>query len=119
MKVFISIPMRDRTHEEIRSEMDSIMESLRAHLHPITVEQIDSLVECPRSKNEGVACLGKSISLMSEADLIVFAPGWSNSRGCAIEYEVALEYHIDFIFSGPEKMIETQIESLNLKEETP
>ena len=38
--------------------------------------------------------LGKSISLMSEADLVVFAPGWENARGCRIEHEVAKEYGI-------------------------
>ena len=29
---------------------------------------------------------------MSEADAVVFMPGWENARGCRIEHEIALEY---------------------------
>ncbi len=37
-------------------------------------------------------CLGKSISYMSQADIVYMAIGWESSRGCIIEHRAAQEY---------------------------
>lgn len=42
--------------------------------------------------------LGRSIQLLSEADIAYFAPGWSKARGCRIEYMSAFDYGIDTFF---------------------
>ena len=47
--------------------------------------------------NISVAYLGKSISLMAEADVVYFGGDWKKARGCRIEYEVAKEYAMDII----------------------
>ena len=67
-KVFISQPMKDRTDEEIMQERNKIM----AKWTNKSVEFIDSFF-CEPGKNS-TELLGKSIFLMGEADLVVFAP---------------------------------------------
>ena len=42
--------------------------------------------------------LGRSIQLLSEADIAYFAPGWSKARGCRIEYMCASDYGIETFF---------------------
>lgn len=87
-KIFISQPMKGRTDEEIMQERADIM----AKWTNKSVEFIDSFFYEP-GKNF-TDSLGKSISLMSDADLVVFAPGWENARGCRIEHQVARDYGI-------------------------
>lgn len=36
--------------------------------------------------------LAKSIEVMSDADIVLFMPGWEKAKGCIIEHEVALKY---------------------------
>ena len=88
-KIFISQPMKDRTAEEIMQERDDIM----AKWTNKSVVFIDSYFGVGVSKNP-VDSIGKSISLMSDADLVVFAPGWENARGCKVEHQVAGYYGI-------------------------
>lgn len=87
-KIFISQPMKGRTDEEIMQERKDIM----AKWTNKPVEFIDSFF-CEPGKNS-TDSLGKSISLMGEADLAVFAQGWQNARGCRIEHQVARDYGI-------------------------
>ena len=91
-KIFISQPMKNRTAEEIMQERNKIM----AKWTNASVEFIDSFSREP-GKNS-TDSLGKSISLMSDADLVVFAPGWENTRGCRIEHEVAKKYGIQIAY---------------------
>lgn len=41
--------------------------------------------------------IGKSIELLSSADLVYFSKGWENARGCRIEHACAVEYMLDRI----------------------
>lgn len=91
-KIFISQPMKDRTSEEIMQERDEIM----AKWTNKSVEFIDSFF-CEPGKNS-TDSLGKSISLMSDADLVVFAPGWENARECKVEHQVAGYYGISISY---------------------
>ena len=34
---------------------------------------------------------------MAQADIVVVAPGWTDSRGCVIEVQCAIEYGINEI----------------------
>ena len=91
-KIFISQPMKNRTAEEITQERNKIA----AKWANASVEFINSFFRKP-GKNS-IDSLGKSISLMGEADLVVFAPGWENARGCRIEHEVARKYGIQIAY---------------------
>lgn len=42
-------------------------------------------------------CLGDCIKKMSEANIVVFAPGWDKSRGCRVEHQCAVEYQLSTI----------------------
>lgn len=48
-------------------------------------------------QNERVWCLGDSIKLMQDADLVVFAWNWGASRGCPVEMEVCKQYDIPYL----------------------
>ena len=91
-KIFISQPMKGRTDEEIMQERNRIM----AKWTNKSFEFIDSFF-CEPGKNS-TDSLGKSISLMGEADLVVFAPGWEDARGCRIEHQVARDYGIPIAY---------------------
>lgn len=93
LKIFISQPMRGKTTDDIVQERNKIV----ARWEGKPVEFIDSYFSAGASKNP-TDSLGKSISLMSEADLVVFAPGWEDARGCRIEHEVAKEYGIQITY---------------------
>ena len=45
-----------------------------------------------------VCFLAKSLEKMSQCNIVYFAKGWENARGCKIEHEVALQYGLDIIY---------------------
>lgn len=99
-KIFISQPMKGRTEEEIMQERNRITTRWRneiAKWEGKSIEVIGSYFGAGVSKNP-TDSLGKSISLIGKADLVVFAPGWENARGCKIEHEVAKEYGIQIAY---------------------
>ena len=50
---------------------------------------------CPDGvKSEGAWRLGKALTAFSQVDVVVFAPGWSDTRGCLVENDVCTAYHI-------------------------
>ena len=98
-KLFISQPMRGLTDEEILKTREEI----RGRAEKIIgepIEVINSFIEdYPGEVNKHVPIwyLGKSIQLLSQADVVYFGEGWSEARGCKIEFKVATEYGIDRI----------------------
>ena len=92
MKVFISQLMNGRTNEEIRTEREFIAKYLTEVEKISDLEIIDSFFEDVPHDVKPLWYLGESLKLMSEADLVVFAPKWDKARGCRIEYECANEY---------------------------
>ena len=99
-KVFISQPMNGLSDLQIRKDRARIIEGLynEGYKHDeITV--IDTFIEenAPGNVNSGVWYLGKSLELLSYADIAVFAKGWRNARGCQIEFKCAKEYGIPYI----------------------
>lgn len=100
MKVFISMGMRDKTIKEIRETMNDIANTFKKNFKE-DIEVIDTVVEDFENlevKNEGLYCLGKSIELLSTADLVVFAEDWDSYRGCKIEHRCAEEYGLKIMY---------------------
>ena len=60
---------------------------------------IDTFIEenTPDNVNSGLWYLGKSLELLADADIAVFAKGWREARGCQIEFKCAKEYGISYI----------------------
>ena len=93
-KLFISQAMRGLTDEEILK----VREEIRVRAEKTIgepVEVIDSyFTDYPGEvcKSVPIWYLGKSIQLLSQADVVYFGGDWRNARGCRIEYQVASDY---------------------------
>ena len=95
-KIFISKPMKDKTNQEIEQERKEIIEKARKYFGEIEV--IDSFFKDAPHDAKPLWFLGKSLELLSNADVIVLGKGWKNSRGCRIEHECAVQYGISVIY---------------------
>lgn len=94
--VFISQPMRGKTKEEILAEREKAIESAFRHFNE-KLEVIDSYFEDAPVDAKPLWYLGKSLELLSTADVAYFAKGWEEARGCRIERICAEQYGIPII----------------------
>jgi hypothetical protein len=101
-KLFISQPMRGKTDEEILAERKKAIESAERNLGE-PVEVIDSFFQNAPTDARPLWFLGKSLELLSTADIAYFAKGWEDARGCRIENQCAIEYGIEVIEDYTEK----------------
>lgn len=92
-KLFISQPMNGKTDEEILKEREHAIELAKRYLGEDVVI-IDSFFQSAPVDAKPLWFLGKSIELLSTADVVYFANGWKEARGCRIEHECAKEYGI-------------------------
>lgn len=95
-KLFISQPMRGKSDEEILTEREKVIKAAQ-ELVGEPVEVIDSFFQNAPADARPLWFLGKSLELLSTADVAYFAEGWQDARGCRIEHECAVEYGIDRI----------------------
>lgn len=95
-KLFISQPMRGKTDEEILDVREKAIKSAEEKLGE-PVEVIDSFFQNAPADARPLWFLGKSLELLSTADVAYFAHGWEDARGCRIENQCAIEYGIDVI----------------------
>lgn len=95
-KLFISQPMRGKTDEEILAVREKAIASAERNLGE-KVEVIDSFFQNAPAEAKPLWFLGKSLELLSTADVAYFAKGWEDARGCRIENTCAIEYGIDVI----------------------
>ena len=95
-RLFISQPMRGKTDEEILAVRAKAIESAERHIGE-KVEVIESFLQGAPAEAKPLWFLGKSLELLSTADVAYFAKGWEDARGCRIENTCALEYGIDVI----------------------
>ena len=96
-RVFISQPMNGRSNEEIKAEREYIAEQVAKNYKQEPVQVIDSFIEDAPHDAKPLWFLGKSLELLSTADVAVFANGWQSARGCMIEHECAVAYGIETI----------------------
>lgn len=90
-KVFISQPMVDKTDEQIKEERKKAIEVCKERLGE-DVEIIDSFFEGAPHDASPLWFLGKSIQLLSTADIAYFIKGAAKYRGCNAEYLLAVTY---------------------------
>lgn len=99
-KIFISQPMNGLSDLQISKDRARIIEGLyNEGYEPDEITVIDTFIEknAPDNVNSGLWYLGKSLELLADADIAVFAKGWRNARGCRIEFKCAKEYGISYI----------------------
>ena len=95
-KLFISQPMKGKTDEEILAVREQAIKSATDLLGE-EVEVIDSFFQSAPVDARPLWFLGKSLELLSTADVAYFAKDWENYRGCKIENICAIEYGITVI----------------------
>lgn len=95
-KLFISQPMKGKTDEEILAVREQAIKSAKDMLGE-EVEVIDSFFRNAPVDARPLWFLGKSLELLSTADVVYFAKGWEEARGCRIENTCAIEYGITVI----------------------
>lgn len=93
INVFISQPMNGKSNELIRAEHEKWADKLK-DLSKEELNILDTVFDGfdPEDETTPLKCLGLSLYMMADADVVVFTPGWSNSRGCNIEYHAAKAY---------------------------
>ena len=92
-KLFISQPMKGKTDEEILKERETAIKQAEELLKE-PVEVIDSFFKGAPADAKPLWFLGKSLELLSNADVAYFAKGWEEARGCKIEHDSCLAYGI-------------------------
>ena len=108
MKVFISVPMRGRTDEEIFDAIEDAEGKLvvmAAENNDDYIEYVNNFIPIPSEadiKNYAMWCLGEAIQKMSKCDAIYFCPGWEKARGCVIEHQVAASYGLMCLYQDDE-----------------
>ena len=101
MKVFISQAMRGLTDDEIlktREEAIKFAKTTIGLASGDTVEIIDSFFQSAPTEAKPLWFLGKSLELLSTADVCLFVGDWENARGCRIEHECCVQYGISRIY---------------------
>lgn len=93
-KLFISQPMNGKSDEQILKEREEAVREVQ-RVCGEKVELIDSFFQSAPADARPLWFLGKSLELLSTADIAYFAPGWKEARGCKIEHLCAVEYGID------------------------
>lgn len=97
ISIFVSQPM----HGKKLSEIFEVIEYAEAELseeYPnrriaVMYEYIlDNNRACIRDCISPLGCFAHSLEAMDYADVVVFAPGWSEARGCILEHSVAEKY---------------------------
>ena len=96
-KIFISQPMKDKTDEQILKERERAVSVVKEKFNGEDVEIIDSFFQSAPHDAKPLWFLGKSLELLSTADVAYFIGEWKNYRGCKIENTCAKEYGIETI----------------------
>lgn len=102
-KLFVSLPMKGLNEREIRKRMNYLKSLVEFELGEEVI-LIDTFIkdEPDSKKMNDIALyfLGKSIEEMAYADIIIFADGWKEARGCKVEYAAAVEYGVNILYEN-------------------
>lgn len=100
MKVFISLPMKGRTKEQIETALEKIKEKVLSTFNGENIEFVNTIVEEKPPYESGehtpVWYLGKALEILSTCDLVVVCGDidYNQYNGCFIEKETARRYNI-------------------------
>lgn len=95
-KIFISQPMNGKTEKQIAEQRKNAAMIMQNYFEE-NIEVIDSIIEDAPKDAHPLWYLGKSLELLSTADVVVFTLGWEKYRGCRIEHTCAVEYGIGIV----------------------
>lgn len=94
-KLFVSVPMKGRTREEIKASIQK-MKKIAEIYEGEELELIDSYIEDnpPKDSQQAIWFLGESLKKFAKADLFIGVMEGYDWSGCYIENEVAGRYGI-------------------------
>lgn len=94
-KLFVSVPMKGRTEEEIKASIRK-MKKIAEIYEGEELELIDSYIEDnpPKDSKEAIWYLGESIKKLVKADVFMGICESYDWNGCCIERETAEKYGI-------------------------
>ena len=94
-KLFVSVPMKGRTEEEIKASIQK-MKKIAEIYEGEELELIDSYIEDnpPKDSKEAVWYLGESLKKLAQADVFIGICESYDWNGCCIERETAEKYGI-------------------------
>ena len=104
-KLFVSVPMKGRTEEEIKASIQK-MKKIAEIYEGEELELIDSYIEDnpPKDSKEAVWYFGESLKKMAQADIFIGINEAYDWNGCYIEREIAERYGIK-VYEVPAKYI--------------
>ena len=116
-KLFVSVPMKGRTEEEIKASIQK-MKKIAEIYEGEELELIDSYIEDnpPKDNNQAIWFLGKSLEKLATADVFIGISDAWDWNGCHVEQEVAHRYGIKSYRVNPIYIIDNYnalIHSLN------
>ena len=85
--------MRGKTSARIEKERNAAISYIKTLYKD--VEVIDSILDI--TDKTLIECLGESIKLLAQADIVYFCKDWENYGGCRIEHNICMEYGIKTI----------------------
>lgn len=94
-KLFVSVPMKGRTEEEIKASIQK-MKKIAEIYEGEELELIDSYIEDnpPKDSKEAVWYLGESLKKLAQADVFIGIDEAYVWNGCCIERDTAQRYGI-------------------------
>jgi len=105
LKLFVSLPMKDKTEGEIRTKQKELLAEIKnRNLYADKdIVLINTFLneDAPKGLLDnqiGLWYLGKSLELLAQADIAIFATGWARARGCVIEHQACISYGIDTLY---------------------
>lgn len=97
MKVFVSVPMNERSTKEIEEDFLRAKIDLKKIYSNFEVHILDSNFDYGPTdfvSNLGIWYLGESLKVLADADIAYFVKGWQYERDCRIEHECCSQYGI-------------------------
>lgn len=100
--VFISLPMSgipdDMIREDIQKAKDAYLVVTKRNIQDVAfVDNMSCQMPVGTVQKEGVWYLGEALKLLSKCDEAFFWLGWRGARGCTVEHDVCVLYHIPMI----------------------
>lgn len=106
-KLFVSVPMKGRTEEEIKASIQK-MKKIAEIYEGEELELIDSYIEDnpPKDNNQAIWFLGESLKKLAQADVFIGINEAWDWCGCYIEIETAKRYGIKIYMIPAEYVID-------------
>jgi len=99
--VFVSLPMRGLSIEDIEKRQKDIFE--RVALPEWKLLKTTDVVDEAEKDNQ-LWYLGRSIQILGRADVVIFANDWRTARGCVAEHLIAEAYGIHCLYEGEDDL---------------